>query len=225
MTNNCCHRLVLPSATSLQFSILKEQAVVWTRWLTWPICATDRLRGAVPLHTRCLIASHAGYELYSLYFFQTPLFLPPPPPPIPLTFFSSSSPPAAPLLHPSAAPFNDPHFVPSSSSDFSLWSGMESSDDDTLSERSCLSEPSFRSERSAGSLSPCPSGSTAGLPGDTLPWNLSKHERRKRKSQASVLDPAERAVVRVAGKEQSSSTLIVTPEWLCSLRADLNVPI
>lgn len=91
---------------------------------------------------------------------------------------------------------------------------MESSDDDTLSERSCLSEPSFRSERSAGSLSPCPSGSTAGLPGDTLPWNLSKHERRKRKSQASVLDPAERAVVRVAGKEQRISSFIVVLEWL-----------
>uniref|UniRef100_H2SL43 Microtubule actin crosslinking factor 1 n=1 Tax=Takifugu rubripes TaxID=31033 RepID=H2SL43_TAKRU len=74
---------------------------------------------------------------------------------------------------------------------------MESSDDDTLSERSCASEPSFRSERSGGSLSPCPSG-LVGLPGDTLPWNLSKHERRKRKSQNSVLDPAERAVVRVA---------------------------
>ncbi|KAM6973819.1 microtubule-actin cross-linking factor 1 [Tautogolabrus adspersus] len=74
---------------------------------------------------------------------------------------------------------------------------MESSDDDTLSERSCVSEPSFRSERSGGSLSPCRSG-TVGPPGDTLPWNLSKHERRKRKSQDSVLDPAERAVVRVA---------------------------
>ncbi|XP_039977308.1 microtubule-actin cross-linking factor 1 isoform X6 [Xiphias gladius] len=74
---------------------------------------------------------------------------------------------------------------------------MESSDDDTLSERSCVSEPSFRSERSGGSLSPCPSG-LVGPPGDTLPWNLSKHERRKRKSQDSVLDPAERAVVRVA---------------------------
>lgn len=81
-----------------------------------------------------------------------------------------------------------------------LWSEMESSDDDTLSERSCASEPSFRSECSGGSLSPCPSG-LVGLPGDTLPWNLSKHERRKRKSQNSVLDPAERAVVRVAGKE------------------------
>ncbi|XP_068505073.1 microtubule-actin cross-linking factor 1 isoform X7 [Syngnathus scovelli] len=75
---------------------------------------------------------------------------------------------------------------------------MESSDDDTLSERSCVSEPSFRSERSGGSLSPCPSSLHSGAPGDTLPWNLSKHERRKRRGQDSVLDPAERAVVRVA---------------------------
>nr|XP_057902366.1 microtubule-actin cross-linking factor 1 isoform X20 [Doryrhamphus excisus] len=74
---------------------------------------------------------------------------------------------------------------------------MESSDDDTLSERSCVSEPSFRSERSGGSLSPRPSAHV-GPPGDTLPWNLSKHERRKRRSQDSVLDPAERAVIRVA---------------------------
>lgn len=79
---------------------------------------------------------------------------------------------------------------------------MESSDDDTLSERSCVSEPSFRSERSGGSLSPCTSG-LVGPPGDTLPWNLSKHERRKRKSQDSVLDPAERAVVRVAGEAKN----------------------
>uniref|UniRef100_A0A8C3FQD0 Microtubule actin crosslinking factor 1 n=1 Tax=Chrysemys picta bellii TaxID=8478 RepID=A0A8C3FQD0_CHRPI len=56
--------------------------------------------------------------------------------------------------------------------------------------RSCRSERSYRSERS-GSLSPCP-------PGDTLPWNLPLHEQKKRKSQDSVLDPAERAVVRVA---------------------------
>ncbi|XP_076157599.1 microtubule-actin cross-linking factor 1 isoform X8 [Alosa pseudoharengus] len=77
---------------------------------------------------------------------------------------------------------------------------MLSSDDESLSERSCVSEPSFRSERS-GSSSPCPATAGAPLhapPGDTLPWNLSRHERRKRKSQDSVLDPAERAVVRVA---------------------------
>ncbi|CAM4632219.1 unnamed protein product [Leuciscus chuanchicus] len=74
---------------------------------------------------------------------------------------------------------------------------MSSSDEESLSERSCVSERSFRSERSGGSLSPC-AQSTAGPKGDTLPWNLSKHERRKRKSQDSVLDPAERAVVRVA---------------------------
>ncbi|KAG5842289.1 hypothetical protein ANANG_G00176040 [Anguilla anguilla] len=79
---------------------------------------------------------------------------------------------------------------------------MSSSDEESLSERSCVSERSFRSERSGGSLSPCPAGPPA-APGDTLPWNLSRHERRKRKSQDSVLDPAERAVVRVAGEELS----------------------
>lgn len=38
-------------------------------------------------------------------------------------------------------------------------------------------------------------------PGDTLPWNLSKHQRVKRSKSASaeVLDPAERAVIRIAG--------------------------
>ncbi|KAI7798498.1 putative microtubule-actin cross-linking factor 1 [Triplophysa rosa] len=75
---------------------------------------------------------------------------------------------------------------------------MSSSDEESLSERSYMSERSFRSERSGGSLSPC--AHSTGPKGDTLPWNLSKHERRKRKSQDSVLDPAERAVVRVAGR-------------------------
>uniref|UniRef100_A0A8C7KYA2 Microtubule actin crosslinking factor 1 n=1 Tax=Oncorhynchus kisutch TaxID=8019 RepID=A0A8C7KYA2_ONCKI len=81
---------------------------------------------------------------------------------------------------------------------------MESSDEETLSERSYVSERSersLRSERSGGSLSPCPSG-LQGPSGDTLPWNRpSRHERgerRKRKTHNSVLDPAERAVVRVA---------------------------
>lgn len=39
-------------------------------------------------------------------------------------------------------------------------------------------------------------------PGDTLPWNLSKHQRIKRSKSASgeVLDPAERAVIRIAGR-------------------------
>ncbi|CAB1458992.1 unnamed protein product [Pleuronectes platessa] len=45
-------------------------------------------------------------------------------------------------------------------------------------------------ERSSGA--PCP--------GDTLPWNLSKHQRVRRSKSASgdVLDPAERAVIRIA---------------------------
>ncbi|CAB1428369.1 unnamed protein product [Pleuronectes platessa] len=38
--------------------------------------------------------------------------------------------------------------------------------------------------------------------GDTLPWNLPKHHRMKRSKSASgeVMDPAERAVIRIAGK-------------------------
>ncbi|KAK2824198.1 hypothetical protein Q5P01_021373 [Channa striata] len=43
------------------------------------------------------------------------------------------------------------------------------------------------------------SGSASPAPGDTLPWNLPRHERTKRKIQGgSVLDPAERAVLRIA---------------------------
>lgn len=39
-------------------------------------------------------------------------------------------------------------------------------------------------------------------PGDTLPWNLPKHQRMKRSKSASgdVLDPADRAVLRIAGR-------------------------
>ncbi|XP_076864839.1 microtubule-actin cross-linking factor 1-like [Brachyhypopomus gauderio] len=89
---------------------------------------------------------------------------------------------------------------------------MSSSDEESLSERSCTSERSLRSERSGGSLSPCPHA-TGGSKGDTLPWNLSKHERRKRKSQDSVLDPAERAVVRVAGNSKGYSAWL--PPFPC----------
>ncbi|XP_034041193.1 dystonin [Thalassophryne amazonica] len=43
------------------------------------------------------------------------------------------------------------------------------------------------------------SGSASPAPGDTLPWNLPRHEQSKRKIQGrSVLDPAERAVLRIA---------------------------
>lgn len=43
---------------------------------------------------------------------------------------------------------------------------------------------------------------TAPCPGDTLPWNLPKHQRIKRSKSTSgeVLDPAERAVIRIAGR-------------------------
>lgn len=47
------------------------------------------------------------------------------------------------------------------------------------------------------------SGSVSPAPGDTLPWNLPRHERHKRQIQGgSVLDPAERAVLRIAGECQ-----------------------
>ncbi|KAK6327221.1 hypothetical protein J4Q44_G00028660 [Coregonus suidteri] len=54
------------------------------------------------------------------------------------------------------------------------------------------------SEESSSELSSSP------FPGDTLPWNLSKHHQIKRSKSASgdvhVLDSAERAVLRIAGK-------------------------
>nr|XP_033792313.1 dystonin isoform X3 [Geotrypetes seraphini] len=60
----------------------------------------------------------------------------------------------------------------------SMSSSADFSDDDDFSQKS-------------GSMSPAP--------GDTLPWNLPRHERCKRKIQGgSVLDPAERAVLRIA---------------------------
>ncbi|KAI2655801.1 Microtubule-actin cross-linking factor 1, isoforms 1/2/3/5 [Labeo rohita] len=42
--------------------------------------------------------------------------------------------------------------------------------------------------------------SSSPSPGDTLPWNLPKHQRVKRSKSASgdVLDPAERAIIRIA---------------------------
>lgn len=56
------------------------------------------------------------------------------------------------------------------------------------------------SEESSSDLS---SVSFSPSPGDTLPWNLPKHHRMKRSKSASgdVLDPAERAVIRIAGTE------------------------
>lgn len=46
--------------------------------------------------------------------------------------------------------------------------------------------------------------SSSPSPGDTLPWNLAKHQRTKRTKatagNGTVLDPAERAVIRIAGR-------------------------
>lgn len=45
-------------------------------------------------------------------------------------------------------------------------------------------------------------GTSDRTPGDTLPWNLSKYQkvRRSKSASAEVLDPAERAVIRIAGR-------------------------
>ncbi|XP_067146147.1 plectin [Apteryx mantelli] len=57
-------------------------------------------------------------------------------------------------------------------------------------------EPAGMAEESSSGSSSSPS------PGDTLPWNLAKHQRTKRTKAAAgngtVLDPAERAVIRIA---------------------------
>ncbi|KAL1263494.1 hypothetical protein QQF64_006233 [Cirrhinus molitorella] len=57
------------------------------------------------------------------------------------------------------------------------------------------------------------SGSVSPAPGDTLPWNLPRHERSKRKIQGgSVLDPAERAVLRIAAHPLTGTRLRFTAE-------------
>lgn len=74
-----------------------------------------------------------------------------------------------------------------------------------LQEMSVTPRPRLR-ERSASEESRSELCSTT-FPGDTLPWNLPKHQRVKRSKSASgdVLDPAERAVIRIAGKRWSES--------------------
>ncbi|XP_049632684.1 dystonin isoform X1 [Suncus etruscus] len=58
------------------------------------------------------------------------------------------------------------------------------------------------------------SGSTSPAPGDTLPWNLPKHERSKRKVHGgSVLDPAERAVLRIADERDKVQKKTFT-KWI-----------
>ncbi|XP_065443949.1 dystonin isoform X33 [Chrysemys picta bellii] len=58
------------------------------------------------------------------------------------------------------------------------------------------------------------SGSVSPAPGDTLPWNLPKHERSKRKIQGgSVLDPAERAVLRIADERDKVQKKTFT-KWI-----------
>ncbi|XP_037985905.1 microtubule-actin cross-linking factor 1-like [Motacilla alba alba] len=56
------------------------------------------------------------------------------------------------------------------------------------------------------------SSGSSGSPGagDTLPWNLGKHQRSQRAKAAAgngtVLDPAERAVIRIAGTARGTGT-------------------
>lgn len=61
--------------------------------------------------------------------------------------------------------------------------------------RPLVKAASVESSSDLTTTSTCPS------PGDTLPWNLPKHHRIKRSKSASgdVLDPAERAIIRIAG--------------------------
>ncbi|XP_056189077.1 plectin isoform X17 [Falco biarmicus] len=73
----------------------------------------------------------------------------------------------------------------------------------------CLTRQRWRSRRRWGGREPAgmaeesSSGSSSSPgPGDTLPWNLAKHQRSKRTKattgNGTVLDPAERAVIRIA---------------------------
>lgn len=74
------------------------------------------------------------------------------------------------------------------------------------------------SEESSSELSSSP------FPGDTMPWNLSKHHQIKRSKSTSgdvhVLDSAERAVLRIAGKlglkERGTHTQRTESEIICS---------
>ncbi|XP_067346971.1 plectin a isoform X6 [Channa argus] len=65
---------------------------------------------------------------------------------------------------------------------------------DKAKRRPLVRAASEESSRDLSSISCSPS------PGDTLPWNLPKHHRIKRSKSASgdVLDPAERAIIRIA---------------------------
>ncbi|KAM6355830.1 dystonin-like [Podargus strigoides] len=57
-------------------------------------------------------------------------------------------------------------------------------------------------------------GTVSPAPGDTLPWNLPKHERSKRKIQgSSVLAPAERAVLRIADERDKVQKKTFT-KWI-----------
>uniref|UniRef100_A0A8C4NIN5 Calponin-homology (CH) domain-containing protein n=1 Tax=Eptatretus burgeri TaxID=7764 RepID=A0A8C4NIN5_EPTBU len=51
------------------------------------------------------------------------------------------------------------------------------------------------------------------LRGDTLPWNLPRHQRGKRRPDESVLDPAERAILRIADERDKVQKKTFT-KWI-----------
>ncbi|EPQ07024.1 hypothetical protein D623_10006434 [Myotis brandtii] len=59
-------------------------------------------------------------------------------------------------------------------------------------------------------------GSGSPSPGDTLPWNLGKTQRSRRSGggsagNGSVLDPAERAVIRIAAAAAAGASYLGIP--------------
>ncbi|XP_039593257.1 microtubule-actin cross-linking factor 1-like [Polypterus senegalus] len=79
---------------------------------------------------------------------------------------------------------------------------------ETVSQEKRQKPMSGRRERVQVAVEESSSGSSSSpSPGDTLPWNLAKHQRTKRSKSASgngtVLDPAERAVIRIAAQRRA----------------------
>ncbi|TRY53713.1 hypothetical protein DNTS_020264, partial [Danionella cerebrum] len=87
---------------------------------------------------------------------------------------------------------------------------------------------SGRSLRQGEDPPPPPSSSTSSSPpgaGDTLPWNRPKHHHRVRRSRSAsgdVMDPAERAVIRIAGLCYKIITLSQNVTWKFCLQKYLN---
>lgn len=78
--------------------------------------------------------------------------------------------------------------------------------------RRSLTAVSLSQEPGLAAMAEESSSGSSGSPGagDTLPWNLGKHQRSQRAKAAAgngtVLDPAERAVIRIAGTVRGTGT-------------------